>query len=84
MLAKYLLETHTKRRHCDVANGNIKKAMGLESKSVPRFMVSFFSAPVNLDVKTWNDQILTLRTRGRGGGGCIPYFWGFSEFYPRR
>ena len=73
MLAKYLLETHTKRRHCGVANGNIKKAMGLVSKSAPLFMVSFFSSPANLDVKTWNDQILTLgRTRG-GGGGWIPY-----------
>ena len=52
MLTKYLLETHTKRRYCDVANGNIKKAMGLVGKSASLFMVSFVSVPgANLDVK---------------------------------
>ena len=55
MLAKYLLETHTKRRDCDVANENIQKAVGLVSKSAPLFMVSFFSAPANLDVKTFSE-----------------------------
>ena len=78
MLAKYLLETHTKRRHYDIANGNIKKAMGLVSKSAPRFMESFFSAPANLDVKTWNDQILTLRTRGRVDPLFLSFFWVLS------
>ena len=58
--------------------------MGLVSKSAPLFVVSFFSAPANFDVKTWNDQILTLgRTRGGGGrvrGGWIPYSEVFLSF----
>ena len=53
--------------------------MGLVSKSASLFMFIFFSAPANLDVKTWNDQILTLgRTRGVGGG--IPYSEVFLSF----
>ena len=77
MLAKYLLETHTKRRHCDVDNGNIKKAMGLVSKSASLFMVLFFSAPANVDVKWPNFNPGMYRGRG---WGWIPHSEVFLSF----
>ena len=53
ILTKYLLETHTKRRYYDVANENIKKAMGLAGKSASLFMVSFFSVPAAKPDEKW-------------------------------